>query len=64
MSISETLWNKYISDAYASLYWLLSGYSYRYNPWVVGIATGKLPKSAWLEYLKQDIFYLKLNMTS
>ena len=27
---------------------------------MVGIATGKLPKLAWLDYLQQDTFYLRL----
>ncbi|CBK22160.2 uncharacterized protein [Blastocystis hominis] len=49
-SIAEQLWEKYLPDAYCSLY----------NPWVVGIATGKLPKAAWLDYLQQDTFYLSI----
>lgn len=59
-SIAEQLWEKYLPDAYCSLYARFLGNEHpRYNPWVVGIATGKLPKAAWLDYLQQDTFYLR-----
>ena len=48
MSFSEQLWNKYYTDALASLY----------NPFVLGLANGNLSKEAFVEYIQQDSFYL------
>ena len=31
----------------------------RYNPFVTGLATGKLRKKAFVEYIQQDSFYLE-----
>ena len=49
MSFSEQLWNKYYTDALASLY----------NPFVLGLANGNLSKEAFVEYIQQDSFYLE-----
>ena len=48
MSFSAQLWNKCIEDALASLY----------NAFVMGLATGILPKASFVEYIQQDSFYL------
>ena len=55
-SIAEKLWEKYLPDAYCSLYARFRGkVDPRYNPWVVGIATGKLPKAASLYARSRDL---------
>lgn len=54
MSFSSQLWNKYYTDALASLY----------NPFVMGIANGNLAKSAFVEYIQQDSYYLDIYETA
>lgn len=48
MSFSAQLWEKYYTDALASLY----------NPFVMGLANGNLSKAAFVEYIQQDSYYL------
>ena len=50
MSFSAQLWEKYYTDALASLY----------NPFVMGLANGNLFKSAFVEYIQQDSYYLDI----
>ena len=50
MSFSAQLWETYYTDALASLY----------NPFVMGLANGTLPKAAFVEYIQQDSYYLDI----
>ena len=59
MSKAEQLWEISLMDMLPCRTHIITIIVCRYNPWVVGIATGKLPTIAWQEYLQQDTFYLR-----